>query len=666
MTIKTRIVAIIALTVILTVGTTTAVVIEMQKRRIAAAGLKETGFLCSLIERATESTMSEGRTGDVQKIIEAVGGSREILKLRILSPDGRVLKSANRSEIGSKPPDLPPSVLADSGKTPAFTHGTVVDYFRRIPNRKACYSCHDSHEKTLGIIELSHDNSRNYGEFISLEQLLFFFCFAMVLIVPLTMSALFSRLVTRPLKSLVSALREVEGGNLNTSAALDGGGKELGELGKSFNKMIGQVNNLYKKNMIKERQLASMRVELEHKTKVEELNLRFESNIRDLEAANEAISALSHEVNSKNIELERAVDRLKKINELGQTLSSVVETEEVMKIIVQLTSDILNAERVSMHLKNTAGSEITVRHVKGRGVECLSGFLPDAEQYYSDLLNQNKPVFIPARVLGKSQDGPKTCGIAVPLEVKGHVVGAMILENDSDRPSFKKDELEILTTISNQAMVAIENAWLYESVKKNYFATIQSLVNALEASDRFTKGHSERVRILSMELGKQLGLEFRDLEQLEHAAILHDIGKIGIDNFVLQKQGKLTSREYGLVKTHPLIGDEILGPIENLEDVRKTIIQHHERYDGTGYPYGLKGDEITLKSRILSVVDTFDAMMTDRPYRKALDITLVTNELKANAGTQFDPLVVQAFMEILEAGGDRLLSDAGYNAMLSI
>ncbi|MEJ2696077.1 MAG: HD domain-containing phosphohydrolase [Candidatus Sulfobium sp.] len=247
------------------------------------------------------------------------------------------------------------------------------------------------------------------------------------------------------------------------------------------------------------------------------------------------------------------------------------------------------------------------------------------------LFSRGRPVIVPAA--GKRPNEQETTGIGVPLEVKGHVIGALILESGPARRPFEQEELEALTTLSNQATVAIENAWLYESVKNNYFATIQSLVNALEASDRFTRGHSERVRLLSVGLGKHLGLDFRELELLEHAAILHDIGKIGIDNFVLQKQGKLTSREYGLVKTHPLIGDEILGPIENLEAVRKTIIQHHERYDGTGYPYGLRGNEISLKSRVLSVVGTFDAMMTDRPYRRALDLNQVKEELKANAGT---------------------------------
>jgi putative nucleotidyltransferase with HDIG domain len=255
--------------------------------------------------------------------------------------------------------------------------------------------------------------------------------------------------------------------------------------------------------------------------------------------------------------------------------------------------------------------------------------------------------------------------MAVPLKMRGTVVGAIVVENKKGGLEFTLHELEILSTFANQAMVAIENAWLYEKVKSNYFATIQSLVNALEANDRYTKGHSERVRILATELGKYIGLDYKDLEILEHAAILHDIGKIGIDSMILSKKGKLTAPEYSVVKSHPLIGEEILSPIETLEDVRTTIIQHHERYDGLGYPYGLAGEETSLKARILAVVDTFDAMLTDRPYRKAFPYSKVIDELRAGAGTQFDPFVVESFIEMLQMKGQNYLMEIGYALTLS-
>jgi HD-GYP domain-containing protein (c-di-GMP phosphodiesterase class II) len=469
-----------------------------------------------------------------------------------------------------------------------------------------------------------------------------------------------------PLKNLLSTINNIEAGNWKATVNITGS-DELGIIGSSFNKMIQEINNLYSKNITKERELSKIRVELEHKTKVENLNSQLEFKIKELEAANRAITSLSQEVKNKNIELEKAVERLKKINEIGRILSSIIETQELMKIIIQTTADLLNAEKVTLHLKNSHRPAVTIRYHRGGVLENLLDFSLELNPEFKELFSEGRPVIISGPVSSDSADPAKRGQkIGVPLKMKGIVIGAMILENGQNLAVFTEEELELLTTLSNQAMVAIENAWLYESVKTNYFATIQSLVNALEASDRFTKGHSERVRLLSVELGRYIGLDFKEIELLEHAAILHDIGKIGIDNFILQKQGKLTAKEYSLIKTHPLIGDDILGPIETLEGVRKTIIQHHERYDGNGYPYGLRGDEISLKSKILSVVDTFDAMMTDRPYRKALSIHTIKEELRSNAGTQFDPYVVESFVEMLNLHGDRLLVPyAGYNAAFS-
>jgi putative nucleotidyltransferase with HDIG domain len=360
-----------------------------------------------------------------------------------------------------------------------------------------------------------------------------------------------------------------------------------------------------------------------------------------------------------NVELRKTVERLKKINEIGRMLSSIIETGELARTIIRTTAELLDAERAVMYLKEARKPAMTILYESGI-IRNVPDCPPVADPDSADPLTCCRKVFF--------QDGdrsPNGSRIGVPLKMRSAIIGAVLLEKRTGAGPFAEDEIELLTIQANQATAALENALLYENLKNNYFSTVQSLVNALEASDRFTRGHSERVRMLSLALGKRLGLDYQDLELLEQAAILHDIGKIGIDNIILRKQGKLTGREYSLVKTHPLIGDEILGPIKTLEDVRKTILQHHERHDGTGYPYGLKGDEICLKSKILSVVDTFDAMMTDRPYRKALSVSAVIGELRKNAGTQFDSSVVDAFVDMLDDGGDEFLSAAGYNTLFS-
>lgn len=504
------------------------------------------------------------------------------------------------------------------------------------------------------------------GITLALKRLTIFPDISIVVVVSVMICILLARLVMNPLNNLLSTISNTETDNLQAAIAARCN-NEPGITGPSTSESTRKINGLYDKNITGGKDLSIIKAELDHKNKVEGLNFQLELKINELETANRAITSLSDDVKNKNIELEKAVDKLKKINEIGRMLSSIVETQELMRIIIQTTADLLNAEEVTLHLSSPHKPSLTIRHRKGFGIEKIDGSSFEMNPEFKDLFTEGRPVITSSRAPEGPQDpSPERQKIGVPLKMKGRIIGAMVLENNSSQTTFFEEELEFLTTLSNQATVAIENAWLYESVKTNYFATIQSLVNALEANDRFTKGHSERVKLLSVELGKYIGLDFKEIELLEHAAILHDIGKIGIDNFILQKQGKLTAKEYSLIKTHPLIGDDILGPIDTLEGVRKTIIQHHERYDGNGYPYGLRGDEISLKARILSVVDTFDAMMTDRPYRKALSFKAIKNELKSNAGTQFDPYVVGAFVDMLDLKDLKMLAHyAGYNADFS-
>lgn len=666
MIIRTKIITIIAVTILLTVGITTIALIKYQNNKMLEAKFEDTEFLCDLIEKTTESAMKQGNTAEVQQILESIGQNREIPFLRILSPDGIILKSTNKAEIGAKSAEFIKSSSRENFLRPTLSNDTTINYFHPISNSKDCYGCHDQSNPVIGVIHLNYDISRNVATFLSIKRILIFSNIAVVILVSIILGILFSRLVMSPLRRLMDAMHDVEGGNWQAAVRINGN-DELSVIGRSFNTMVREINNLYHKNISKERELSKMRGELEHKNKVEDLNAQLEFKIKELETANKAVTALSREVKSKNVKLEMAVERLKKINEVGRILASIIEIQELMKIIIQTAADLVKAEKVTMHLRDAARPEMTLQYVRGIGIQNSDAFAIEISRDYADLLAHGRPVLRNDGPPADNADsGFRGSRIAVPLRMKGQVVGAMIIENDTDCGLFTENELELLTTLSNQAMVAMENAWLYESVKSNYFSTIQSLVNALEANDRFTKGHSERVRLLSVELGRFIGLDFKELELLEHAAILHDIGKIGIDNFILQKNGRLSPKEYGIIKTHPLIGDQILQPIGTLDGVRNTIIQHHERYDGSGYPFGIRGDEISLKSKILSVVDTFDAMMTDRPYRKALPIYEVKTELRANAGTQFDPYVVAAFVDLITTDEERILSLPGYQSMAAL
>jgi HD-GYP domain-containing protein (c-di-GMP phosphodiesterase class II) len=240
--------------------------------------------------------------------------------------------------------------------------------------------------------------------------------------------------------------------------------------------------------------------------------------------------------------------------------------------------------------------------------------------------------------------------ICAPLIVKDEIIGTITLANKNDLLSFKEQDLELLTTIAAQASVAIKNVHLYEDQQTTYLNTMQALVSAVEASDPYTRGHSERVTRYAQILGRQLNLTSDAFKRLERAYILHDIGKIGIDVAVLHKEGVLSTSDVDILQQHPLIGTKILEPISFLGTVRQIIAQHHERYDGTGYPFRVKGDDILLEARIIAVVDTYDAMTSDRPYRKALSHEIAVAEIKKYSGTQFDPYVAEAMLTLCQDG----------------
>jgi HD-GYP domain-containing protein (c-di-GMP phosphodiesterase class II) len=659
MVLKSKIITVLIVVLLLTIGTSAAIVLRVQTKMMTDSKLKDVEMLADLIERSISDAMESGRTADVQKILENIGKNEEITTIRILSTGGTILKSKSPDEIGLKAKDFTPSNY-DQQYRSVFKEDTIT-LLNGIPNKPECYKCHDKETKITGVIQVKYDMSRSKKDIMAIKRFLVVSNIFSVLVVAAILSIMFSSLILKPLKNLLSAIKEFELGNWSAKVNLNSS-DELGLIGEAFNKMTDEVKYLHEKSLRKEKELSRIKLDIDHKKKLEELNAQLQFKIKEVETANKTVIALSKEVKVKNIDLEKMVERLRRINDVGKVLSSIIETDELIKLVVKTTAELLSAGKGGIHLKRQERHSLTLKYQHGIGVEDFGDIALDFKPLYSDLMNNGAPVIIHEKdTLRKTNYGVNTSAIGVPLKMKGQVIGAMFLEDKLDGTSFKDDELELLTTLANQAMVAVENAWLYERVKTNYFATIQSLVNALEANDRYTKGHSERVRYLSVELGKYIGLDYRELEVLEHAAILHDIGKIGIESMVLNKEGKLTANEYGIVKAHPLIGDEILGPIDTLDGVRTTIIQHHERYDGGGYPYGLPGEEISLKARILAVIDTFDAMLTDRPYRRALSLNRVKEELRQGAGSQFDPYIVNAFLDILETREEELLLTAGYN-----
>jgi len=246
--------------------------------------------------------------------------------------------------------------------------------------------------------------------------------------------------------------------------------------------------------------------------------------------------------------------------------------------------------------------------------------------------------------------------------LKGFTTGALELARgkfgvEVDVP--QKNELgELAQTFNYMSKQLLaydtENRGLYESLEKGYLETIVALANSIDSKDAYTRGHSQRVGDVAVEIGRELSLAERELRQLQYGGILHDIGKIGIVESILCKQSRLTDQEMAIMREHPAIGDAIIGPVSFLGSVRACVRHHHERWDGTGYPDRLKGEDIPLLARIVACADTFDACTSTRPYQKAMPLEKAMEILDNLSGAQLDPKVVLALRQVLAKQGVRL------------
>jgi len=236
--------------------------------------------------------------------------------------------------------------------------------------------------------------------------------------------------------------------------------------------------------------------------------------------------------------------------------------------------------------------------------------------------------------------------LAVRVKHQGKFYGWLGMVSFNMREIFRQGELRLLLSLAEQLAVVITNTELYLELEQFVVKMVQSLVFAIEAKDMYTRGHSERVSQLCMRMGKRLGLEEKEYTDLRWASILHDVGKIGIPESILNKKGPLTAAEFEIIKGHPAKGFEILEPVELLAGSIRGVMHHHERYDGGGYPHGLKGEEIPLAARIIAVADTFDATSSDRAYRKGKSRQEAMAIVQEVAGSQLDPEMVKVFQEV--------------------
>jgi HD-GYP domain-containing protein (c-di-GMP phosphodiesterase class II) len=340
--------------------------------------------------------------------------------------------------------------------------------------------------------------------------------------------------------------------------------------------------------------------------------------------------------------------------EFTRTLISILDLRELLNLIVSM-SGILGTKQISIMLIDAETGLFKIR--SSVNLDKITKALEfDAQSDLVNLLKASKNVIIKEeieklseyssyQIIRKEMESLQAA-ISIPIFIRGELHGILSLGNKLSGEIYNREDVNLLQTLADEAGIAIENARLYGDLKRTYFETVQALAQAIEASDKYTRGHSDRVTHIAMEIAKRLKISRADIDTLKYACILHDVGKIGILKEVLNKPGQLTPEEFEQIKMHPALGEEIISPVAFLENIKPIIRHHHERYDGNGYPDKIKSDHIPFLSRIIAVADTYDAMTSQRPYRPALTAELAITEIRKCSGTQFDPEVVNAFLEI--------------------
>ncbi len=367
------------------------------------------------------------------------------------------------------------------------------------------------------------------------------------------------------------------------------------------------------------------------------------------------------EVHLLNLSLERRMRQLASIYEASQGMVSILDLKFLLRKIIGLMSPLLGFDRALLCLIRREEGNWKITQVVGDPegpVASLPEYqisLKEQDHFLARVANVEKPIwpedmkgasFVPSDPLFQAFNSQSF--MAIPLISRSKVIGVLVADREDHAHPISAADRDLLLTFSNQIAIAIENAQLYEDLQSSYISSVQSLAHALEAKDPYTRGHSERVTAYALQIAEEMGLGEEMKESLQCAGLLHDIGKIGIEEVILRKKGALEAEEYEIMKRHPLIGAHILSPISLLGKDLLLIRHHHEAFDGSGYPEGLRAEAIPLGARVLQVADSYDAMTSDRPYRARLSSEQAKAELSAKKGKQFDPPFVEAFLAVLE------------------
>jgi HAMP domain-containing protein len=362
---------------------------------------------------------------------------------------------------------------------------------------------------------------------------------------------------------------------------------------------------------------------------------------------------LAESFNAMATRLGKQFNALTTMNEIDRSILSALDTRRIVDTILNRMRELFPCDCVALALFDAEASDAGLMHIQygqsegenwlapvrlstadiqkldDNPEQLLLDIPPEFPEYLSPLTELNVEVLL-----------------ALPMFVGGRLSGLIILGYLQPEALNEEDTVQA-RQLADQVAVAISNARLIEELDELNWGTLYALARAIDAKSNWTAGHSERVTELALKIGQVMGLDQNKLDDLHRGGLLHDLGKIGIPPEILDKAGKLTDEEYELMREHVRIGARILEPIEAYAGIVPVVLHHHEYYDGSGYPDGLKGEFIDLGARIFTVADHYDALISDRPYRAGLPREKVIGFIKEDSGTKFDPNVVNAFLEVM-------------------
>ncbi len=345
-----------------------------------------------------------------------------------------------------------------------------------------------------------------------------------------------------------------------------------------------------------------------------------------------------------NQELQQKIKEIESINLILQKLNQVSTSQDLFNILVNLSGEVTACDEAHFCFFTQQMQEHAV----------IASFFKDDDNstasagwLENSIVKKVAEDGIPCLI--KGHNGNNTI-IGIPLKIRSEIFGILFAIIKNGPYVFSEKDIYFLNFLAEKASSIVENLALYENIYSNLFATLYAFVEAIEVRDPYTKQHSAMVSNYAMSIAKAYGCSQEEIDKLYVAGNLHDIGKIGIPDNILLKPGRLTEEEYEVIKKHPLTGSNIIGHLGMWTDEQGIIRHHHERYDGKGYPDGLKGKEIPFLSRVLSVADVFDALTTDRAYRQKMSDDVAVKIIKEGDGSQFDPEIVAVFVDLYNKG----------------